>query len=78
MKKIIVYSTPACPYCTMAKNYLKENNFNFEDIDLSIQKDKVQEMADKSGQPGVPVIDIDGKVIIGFNKALISQELGIN
>ena len=78
MKKIIVYSTPTCPYCTNAKNYLKENNFDFEDVDLSIQKGRVQEMIDKSGQMGVPVIDIDGKVIVGFNKAFINQELGIN
>jgi len=78
MKKIIVYSTPTCPYCTKAKIYLKENNFDFEDVDLSIQKGRVREMIDKSGQMGVPVIDIDGKVIVGFNKALINQELGIS
>ena len=77
-KKIIVYSTNACPYCTYAKDYLKEKKQDFEAIDVSADKEKAQEMIDKSGQMGVPVIDIDGNIIVGFDKDKINQYLESN
>lgn len=75
--KIIVYSTPSCPYCTLAKDFLKENNIEFEAIDVSMDPEKAAEMIEKSGQQGVPVIDIDGKIVLGFNKGQIKELLGL-
>jgi len=64
--KVIVYSTPSCPYCVYAKEYFKENNVSFEDVNVAVDRVRAQEMVMKSGQMGVPVIDIDGKIIVGF------------
>jgi glutaredoxin-like YruB-family protein len=74
-KNVRVYSTPTCPYCIKAKQYLKENNIVFEDIDVSADSTKVQEMVDKSGQMGVPVLDIEGTIIVGFDRDAIHQAL---
>jgi glutaredoxin-like YruB-family protein len=60
-----------------AKQYLKENNVQFEDIDVSENQEKAQEMIKKSGQMGVPVLEIDGKIIVGFDKDKIKEELGL-
>lgn len=76
-KSVKVYSTPTCPYCRIAKNFLKEKNIPFEELDVSRDKNALIEMKEKSGQMGVPVIDIDGKIIVGFNREAISRELGI-
>lgn len=65
---ITVYSTPTCPYCVMAKEYLKEKNIPFEDVDVSSDPAKAREMIQKSGQRGVPVIDMDGTIIVGFDR----------
>jgi len=78
MTKVRVFSTPTCPYCVTLKEYLKENNIVFEDIDVSQDKKVADEMVQKSGQMGVPVIDIDGQFIVGFDKEKISQLLKIN
>ena len=72
-----VYSTPTCPYCHMAKDFLKKNNIEFEDDDVSKNQKAVKEMVEKSGQMGVPVIDISGKIIIGFDQEAIKKELKI-
>jgi glutaredoxin-like YruB-family protein len=64
--KVIVYSTPTCPYCIYAKDYFKQNNVPFEDIDVTQDRSKAKEMIEKSGQMGVPVIDIDGNILVGF------------
>jgi glutaredoxin-like YruB-family protein len=74
---IKVYSTPTCPYCIRAKQYLRDNNIVFEDIDVSASEQAAQEMVDKSGQMGVPVLDIDGKIIVGFDKQSIQETLGL-
>lgn len=74
---IKVYSTSTCPYCHMAKDFLKKNNIPFEDLDVGISQKARQEMIDKSGQMGVPVIDIDGRIIVGFDKEAISGALGL-
>jgi len=71
--KIKVYSTPSCPYCHLTKEFLKENNIEFEDVDVSKDEAALIEMINKSGQMGVPVIDIDGEIIIGFNRAEIER-----
>jgi glutaredoxin-like YruB-family protein len=75
--KIKIYSTPACPYCEMAKRYLKEHGFGFEDLNVSEDENALREMLDMTGQMGVPVIEINDKVIIGFNKSEIDKLLGI-
>ena len=67
-KKVKVYSTPTCPFCIRAKQFLKESNVVFENIDVATDQEKAQEMIKKSGQMGVPVIDIDGTIIVGFDK----------
>ena len=76
-KSVIVYSTPTCPFCIRAKQFLKDNNIQFEDIDVSENHEKAQEMIKKSGQMGVPVLEIDGKIIVGFDKDKIKEELGL-
>ncbi|MCD6523262.1 MAG: glutathione S-transferase N-terminal domain-containing protein [Candidatus Diapherotrites archaeon] len=75
--KVIVYSTPSCPWCTRAKQFLKEHNIPFEDVDVSKDRARAMEMIQKSGQMGVPVIDIDGNIIIGFDVLRVKQLLGI-
>jgi len=76
-KKVTVYSTPTCPFCIRAKQFLKESNIQFQDIDVSSDQVKAQEMIDRSGQMGVPVIDIDGAIVIGFDKDKIKEALEI-
>ena len=76
-KSVKVYSTSTCPFCIMLKNFLKEKNIQFEDFDVSKDREKLIEMKQKSGQMGVPVIDIDGKIIVGFDREAISKELGV-
>ncbi len=73
--KIKVYSTPSCPYCNMTKEFLREHNIEFEDIDVSQDQAAAMEMVQKSGQMGVPVIDIDGEIIIGFDLPRIKRAL---
>lgn len=78
MPSIKIYSTPTCPHCKMAKQFLNDNKIAFENIDVSTDEKAAQEMIDKSGQMGVPVFEIDGKIVIGFNKAELTKilELG--
>lgn len=68
-----VYSTPTCPWCTVTKNYLKSRNVPFEDIDVTLDRAAAVEMVQKSGQRGVPVIDIDGRIIVGFDQGTIDS-----
>ena len=75
MEKVIVYSTETCQYCHMVKDYLKEKGVDFEEIDVGKDQAKGQEMVEKSGQMGVPVLDIDGELIVGFNKPKIEEVL---
>lgn len=77
MKKAIIYSTPTCGYCHMAKDFFKEHNIDFTDYDVSIDDAKRQEMIDRSGQMGVPVIDIGGELTIGFDEQKLSKLLEI-
>jgi glutaredoxin 3 len=77
MPNVKVYSTPSCPYCIMAKQFFAENNIQFEDADVSANASLAQEMISKSGQMGVPVIEIDGQIVVGFNKAKIKELLKI-
>jgi len=75
--KIRVFSTPTCPYCFTLKLFLKEKGFEFEDIDVSIDEKAREEMIKRTGQYGVPVIEIDGQFVVGFDREKISKLLNI-
>jgi len=75
MHKITIYSTPSCVYCKMAKAYFAQNNLPFEEKDVASDLPAREEMIKKSGQLGVPVIDIDGSIVIGFDKGHIANLL---
>jgi glutaredoxin 3 len=76
-KTVKVYSTATCPFCAMAKNFLTEHKIAFENVDVGKDKNALMEMRDKSGQMGVPVILVDEKVIVGFDKEALTRELGV-
>ena len=73
--EVKIYTTQTCPYCTMAKDYLKSKGVEFEEIDVSSDREKAMEMMKKSGQMGVPQIEINGKMIVGFNQAAIDEAM---
>jgi len=75
--KVEIYSTPTCPYCHKAKEYFKENNIEFTDYNVAEDQAKAEEMTEKSGQMGVPVIVIDGEIVVGFDKAKLEKLLGL-
>ena len=77
MKNITNYSTPTCHYCHMAKDFLTENNISFTDHNVAEDAEKRQEMLEKTGQMGVPVIDIEGEIMVGFNEEKMKELLGL-
>lgn len=70
-----VYSTKTCPWCVKAKEFLKSKNVKFEDIDVGADRKAATEMIEKSGQMGVPVLDINGTIIVGFDKEAMEKAL---
>lgn len=76
-KKVIVYSTPTCHYCHLLKDYLTEKGIAFETIDVSADAEAKTAAFEKSGQLGVPVTDIDGEVVVGFDQDEIDKLLDI-
>jgi len=77
MAKVIIYSTPTCVYCKMAKEFFAKNSVVYEEHDVAADETARNEMFMKSHQMGVPVIDIGGKIIIGFDKGTLEEALGI-
>jgi glutaredoxin-like YruB-family protein len=75
--KIIIYSTPTCPYCRLEKDFLKEHKFAFTEVNVAEDSQAAQEMIVKSGQSGVPVTLVDNKVIVGFDKPALKKLLNI-
>jgi len=75
--KVTVYSTPTRPYCRMAKDYLKNRNVAFTDIDVSVDKNAAKEIVKRSGKTAAPIIDIGGKIIVGFNRPEVDKTLGL-
>jgi len=75
--RVIVFSTPTCTYCNMAKQYFRQNKIRFRDVDVSRDPAAARDLVRRSGQMGVPVIDIGGKIIVGFDKPKINQLLGL-
>ena len=78
MSRVKVYSTPTCPYCYMLKDYLRDHDVDFDDIDVSTDYEAAMEMVQISGQRGVPVADINGSVVVGFDQARIARILKLN
>jgi len=74
---IKVFSTPTCSFCVTLKSFLTDHNVEFEDINVAEDKEAAKEMIEKSGQMGVPVVEIDGEIIIGFDKNKIVELLKI-
>ncbi len=77
MKKITIYSTPTCVYCKMAKDFFAKNSITYDEKNVLSDLDARKEMFDKSHQMGVPVIVIDDKVIVGFDKGTIEKALDL-
>jgi len=78
MNKVTIYTTPTCAYCKMAKEYFQSKGIQYEEYNVMSDIAKREEMVKKTGQMGVPVIDIDGKIVIGFDRPKINEYLGIN
>ena len=76
--KVVIYSTPHCVYCKMAKEFFKKNNIAYEEKDVASDLAAREDMLNKSGQMGVPVIEVGGRIIIGFDQARLREALGIS
>jgi glutaredoxin 3 len=75
---ITIYSTPTCPYCHMAKEFLSQNGVAYTDYNVAENEEKRNEMINKSGQMGVPVIDVNGEVMVGFDQGRLADLAGID
>ena len=75
MAQVRIYTTPTCAYCKMAKEYFKENDIEYEEFNVAEDSAKRQEMFEKTGQMGVPVIEINDQIVIGFDKGKIEELL---
>ena len=73
--KVTIYSTEFCPWCHKTKEFFKANKIKFTDINVGENQKAAKEMIEKSGQQGVPVIDIDGKIIVGFDESVLRKAL---
>lgn len=77
MKQVTIYTTPSCGWCKTAKQYFAEHNISYSEKDVATDIFARDEMLEKSKQMGVPVIDIDGEIVIGFNQPRLAQLLGV-
>jgi glutaredoxin 3 len=77
MKDVIIYSTPVCHFCQLAKEFFKEHNIAYTEYDVAADRAKREEMVEKSGQLGVPVIEIGDDVMIGYSEKALRQALDI-
>ncbi len=78
MKAVTIYTTPTCAFCHMTKNYFKSHDVKYKEIDVSQDTNAAKEMVEKSGQMGVPVIDVDGDITIGFDRPKLDHVLNIH
>jgi glutaredoxin-like YruB-family protein len=76
-KQVKVYSTPTCPWCKKAKKFLEDNKILFQDLDVASNKTARDEMIKKTGQLAVPVVDIDGEIVVGYDENWLKQKLGL-
>ena len=77
MKKVSIYTTPSCVYCKMTKEFFQKNGVVYAEYNVASDEKKRNEMLEKSGQMGVPVIDVDGEIIVGFDQGRLRAALGI-
>ena len=77
MNNIKVYTTNSCPWCTKVKNYLRSKHINYEEVNVGINRAAAMEMVNKSGQMGVPVLEINGSIVVGFDKKRIDSLLDL-
>ena len=77
MKSVKVYSTQTCPWCVRVKDFLTENDVPFTDVDVGTDQKAASEMVEKSGQMGVPVVDIEGEITVGFDEAKLRELLNL-
>ena len=76
--RVTLFTTPSCSYCRLAKNYLRQRGIKFKDVDVSKDPAAARDMVRRSGQQGVPVIDIGGKIIVGFDRPKVDKLLNLN
>ena len=76
--KVLVFTTPSCPWCVRAKRYLTEQKITFREIDVSRDQAAARDLVRRTGQMGVPVVEIDGRPVIGFDKPRIDRMLGLS
>jgi len=77
MKEVNIYTTPTCAYCHQAKQYFKENNVTYTEYNVADDREKAEEMVNMTGQMGVPVIEIGDELVVGFDKKIVAQLLGL-
>lgn len=77
MPQIKIYTTTYCPYCTLAKDWMKAHSLKFTEVNVENDQAAAKEMVKKSGQRGVPVIEVDGKIVIGFDKVALAKILRV-
>ncbi len=75
--RVIIFTTPSCPHCRSAKQYLRQKGVPFKDVDVARDAAAARDMVRRSGQQGVPVLDIGGKIIVGFDRPKIDRLLGL-
>ena len=78
MSTVTIYSSPTCHFCHMVKDFFAENNITYTDRDVATDPTAIKEAVEKSGQMGVPVIDIDGNIVVGFNEPELKRLLNIS
>ena len=76
-KTVKIYTTPSCTYCKLSKQYFKENGIEYTEVDVAADEKARNEMIQRTGQMGVPVIDIDGEIVIGFDQERLAEMLNI-
>ncbi len=76
-KEVVIYSTPTCHFCVLAKTFFEENNIEYTNYDVQADPEKGKEMVERSGQMGVPVIFIGDDMIVGFDEGAIREKLGL-
>lgn len=75
--RVIIFTTPTCRFCRAAKKYLRERGIRFKEVDVSRDQAAARDMVRRSGQMGVPVLDIGGKIVVGFDRPKIDRLLGL-
>ncbi|MFB6285170.1 MAG: glutaredoxin family protein [Candidatus Bipolaricaulia bacterium] len=78
MAQVTIYTSPSCTHCHSAKRYLSEHGVDYREVDISRDLQSAQRLIDKTGQTGVPVIEVDGTMIVGFDKRRLNRALGLN